>query len=146
MKETIRHFMAADGIAVVGASDGRNKFGGTIFRELKKRGRTVYPVHPTATTVCGERCYQSVGDLPAGVETVVIVVKPEKALAVVEAAASRGIKRLWFQQGADFSEAVRRAEELELDTVSGKCILMYVSPVTGLHRFHQGLARLFGRY
>lgn len=139
-------FLKARSYAVVGVSASKAKFGTTIYRTLKQRGLTVYPVHPKLESLDGDRCYPGLGEIPEKPDAVVIVVKPEKAAAVVEDAAAAGISRVWFQQGADFSEAARMATQRGMNVVTGKCILMYAGPVTGLHRVHQWIARLIGRY
>jgi predicted CoA-binding protein len=133
-------------IAVVGVSRKKIKFGSSAFRELKKRGYDVYPVHHSMDELDGVKCYRSVGNLPVVPDCVLITVKPESALEVVEQAAAKGIRKAWFQQGADFSEAIAGASQAGLQVVSGRCILMYAEPVTGFHRFHRFLNRLFGKY
>ena len=41
-------------IAVVGASDNRDKYGNIIFRDLRDAGYKVIPVNPNADIVEGE--------------------------------------------------------------------------------------------
>jgi predicted CoA-binding protein len=143
MDEIITHIIKQKHIAVVGVSD--KKFGGSIYKTLKSRGYTVYPVHPSRPSFDGDACHAKLSDLPAEVKTAIIAVSPEAAEMVVEDAASAGMTHLWFQQGKDFSHALQRAEEKGLKTVGQKCILMYAQPVTGVHAFHRWLARLFGK-
>ncbi len=146
MDDVVKSFLEPGPIAVVGATDSPHKFGREICRVLKDRGHTVYAVNNHAETVGGERAYASVKDLPPDVEAAVVAVRPDQALPVVDDAVARGLKRLWFQRGADFSEAASRAQAAGIATVTGRCILMYASPVTGVHKFHQTLARFFGKY
>ncbi len=143
MNSNIEAIAGSKQLAVVGVSD--KKFGGYIYKELKKRGYKVYPVHPTRDSFCGDTCYTSLTKLPTSVKAAIIAVSPESATAVVKNASSAGMTHLWFQQGKDFSEAITNAESLGLQTVSRKCILMYAQPVTGLHAIHRALARLFGK-
>ena len=143
MDESIAGFIDAKHIAVVGVS--KRKFGGTIYRTLKQRGYQVYPVHPQTETFDGDRCSAGLADLPDEVAAAVIAVKPAQAEGVVDDAKAAGITTLWFQQGADFSKAIAHADALGIQTISGKCILMYASPVTGIHAVHRFFARLFGR-
>lgn len=142
MDDAVKDFVSSRTVAVVGVSN--KKFGGTIYKALKKRSYTVYPVHPTRTEFDGDRCYPSLTAIPDNVERAVIAVSPESALNVVDDAVNKGTMRLWFQQGADFTEAARKAEEAGISVTTGKCILMYAEPVTGIHAFHRFLARLFG--
>jgi len=129
-------------IAVVGVS--KRKFGGTIYKNLKKRGYQVYPVHPEMEYFDNDRCYASLTSVPDEVEAAVVAISAASAERIVDDALGRGISKLWFQQGPDFTKAVEKAEAVGIKTVSRKCILMYAQPVTGIHAFHRFLARLFG--
>ena len=133
-------------IAVVGVSGRRTKFGGSAFRELKKRGYEVFAVHPSMDMFEGVKCYRSLADLPVLPDCALVTIKPRAASPVVGQAVGRGIRTIWFQQGADFSEAAAQAERAGLKVVKGRCILMYAEPVGGLHRFHRFLSKLFGKY
>lgn len=143
MDRTIEEFMNAKHIAVVGVS--QKKFGGAIYKTLKQKGYTVYPVHPTRRSFDGDACYRTLGAVPSEVKAAVVAVSPEAAGAVVDDACSAGITHLWFQQGKDFSAAAARAEAGGVQTITRKCILMYAQPVTGIHAVHRFFARLFGR-
>ncbi|HOD66061.1 MAG TPA: CoA-binding protein [candidate division Zixibacteria bacterium] len=146
MDDTIAKFASPAPIAVVGATDETRKFGGYLYRELKRQGYRVYPVNARRAEVDGDRAYRSLRDIPDDVEGAVVAIRPDRAGEVVADALARGIRRIWFQQGADFTEAARTAREAGMETVVGKCILMYAGKARGVHRFHAVLARLFGRY
>ena len=143
MDEIIKAIVETEKIAVVGVSD--KKFGGTIYKSLKKRGYKVFPVHPTRDSFDGDICYKRLSKLPSDVKTAVIAVSPETAEKVVEDTLSTKMTHLWFQQGKDFSNAIVMAKSKGLQIVSRKCILMYAQPVTGIHAVHRFLVRLFGR-
>ena len=144
MDTAIEKFSRPQPIAVVGVSD--TKFGGAIYKSLKKNGYDVYPVNPIRTSFEGERCYSRVSDLPSEVKYAVIATSAKSANSIVDDAISGGFTHLWFQKGNDFSEAISKATENGIQTVDGKCILMYAEPVTGVHAFHRFLARLFRKY
>lgn len=129
-------------LAVVGVSD--KDFGGVIYKTLKERGYTVYPVHPTRQTFDGDRCWASLLDLPPHVKSAVIAISPERAEKVVEDAIAAQFTDLWFQQGKNFTDAIAKAESHGLRTVSRKCILMYAHPITGIHSAHRFLSRVLG--
>lgn len=143
MKSNVDDFTGQKHIAVVGVSD--KKFGGAIYKTLKKRGYAVYPVHPDRESFDGDACYSRLGDLPADVKAAVVAVSPQAANTIVDDAAKAGITHLWFQQGKNFSDAEGKAQAGGINTVSGKCILMYAQPVTGIHAVHRFLAKIFGK-
>ena len=146
MNETIAAFREEGRLALVGVSSKKSKFGNSIFKALKQRGLEVLPVHRTLAEIEGQKCYRSIGELPAGIESLVICTHGPEASLLIGEARSKGIKRIWFQQGADYSLATRAAREADIDYVTGKCILMYAGRVTGIHAVHRFFAKLVGRY
>jgi predicted CoA-binding protein len=140
------YFKNVKSIAVVGVSENKTKFGQAACRELKKRGFAVFPIHPTLDTFDGGACFHSLADLPTVPDCALVAIKPTHALEVVRQIAQRGTRKVWFQQGKNFSEAIKLAEQLGLKEVHGRCILMYAGEVTGMHRFHRSLSRFFGKY
>ena len=143
MNDIIKQFITSKSVAVVGVSD--KKFGGAIYKTLKKRKYSVYPVHRTREIFDADKCYAKLSELPSEIKTAVVAVSPEAAKTVVDEAVEAGFTHLWFQQGRDFSDAIEKAKENGIKTVSKKCILMYAEPVTGLHAFHRFLVRLFNK-
>ncbi len=141
MNDTIQHFIDTKSIAVVGVSD--KKFGGVIYKTIKKRGYDLSPVHPTKENFDGDKCFSKLTELPSDIKTAIIAVSPDTAKTVVDDAIEAKFTHLWFQQGKDFSDSIEKAEKNGIKTVSNKCILMYAEPVTGIHAFHRFLARLF---
>ena len=133
-------------IAVIGVSEQKMKFGASACRELKKLGYEVYPLHPSLKTFDGAPCYAALSDLPTTPDCAFVSIRPEHATNSVKQIADRGIKKVWFQQGKNFSEAVTLADQLGLQNVHGRCIMMYAGPVKGIHKVHRFLNRLFGRY
>ncbi len=149
MKETVQDFIHSKRIAVVGVSRDPKKFGNTIATELKQRGYEVFPVHPEAQEISGERCYPNLAALQGKVDAALICVSPAKSGQALREAAAAGIKNIWLQQGAQSPETLAVSQELGLHPVVGKCVLMYASPdgkVRGLHGFHGTVWKLIGQY
>jgi predicted CoA-binding protein len=122
-EERLNAFVRGQCWAVVGASEDRSKFGNITFRELKRRGKRVYPVNPKAGEVEGETCYPNLGALPEGVERVLIVVPPRLGEDVVKEAAAAGIRYVWFQPGAESDEALAYCDAHGMEAIAGHCIL-----------------------
>jgi len=142
--QLIEEFVALKKIAVVGVSRDHDKMGNAIYTELKQRGKTVFPVNPSADMVEGDRCYAGVGALPEKAEGVLLVIPPEATLQVIRDTAGEGIPYVWLQQGANSVQGEKLAQELGLKLISGECIFMYNEPVKSIHRFHRGIRKLFG--
>jgi predicted CoA-binding protein len=143
--ELVRDFVSQKRLALAGASRSGKKFGSVILRELKGRGYEVVPVHPEATELEGLACSRSVAELAGRVDGLVVVTPPAETVKLVAAAADAGILRVWLQQGAGSDEAVKVARERGVFLVHGTCLLMFLPPVRGFHRFHRGIWKLLGK-
>jgi predicted CoA-binding protein len=122
-RDPLDEFLRGGRWAVVGASKDRSKFGNITFRELKRRGKKVYPVNKRATEVEGDICYPSLAALPEPVDRVLIVVPPRQSESVVREAAEAGIDSVWFQPGAESDAALAYCEAHGMVAISGHCIL-----------------------
>lgn len=146
MDANIQDFIQARRLAVVGVSHSEQKFGTSIYKELKARGFEVYGVNPHLDVIDGDKCYGSVSELAGKADGVIICVKPAQAAGVLREAAAAGIRRIWLQQGSQSLETKTAAREAGVSPVEGKCILMYAGEVKSVHAFHRFVAKLFGQY
>jgi uncharacterized protein len=122
--EKLIKLVRAETWAVVGASEDRSKFGNITFRELKSRGKKVFPVNPKAGEVEGEAAYPSLAELPEHVDCALIVVPPKASEGVVREADAAGIDSVWFQPGAESIAALAYCEAHGMTAITGHCILM----------------------
>jgi hypothetical protein len=144
-KAAVADFVSQRKLAVVGISRKKMKFGNLAFRELKRKGYKLFPVHPHAEQLEGERCSASLAALPEPVEGVLVIVPPAQAAQVVREAAAAGIRRVWLQQGAGSPAAIRFCEENGISVVHGECILMFAQPAAWYHRAHRWVWGLLGK-
>jgi predicted CoA-binding protein len=143
-KSALEDFINQKTLAVVGVSRGGQKFGNMAYRELKAGGRRLYPIHPTADRLEGDRAYPDFNSLPVKVDGVVIVVPPTQTEKVVRLVAQSGINRVWMQQGSESEEAIRFCNENGISEVHGEWIMMYAGQA-GFHKFHRWIWKLFGK-
>ena len=123
-KRAIDEFLQHDKIAVVGASNDRDKYGNKVFRRLVDRGLTVYPVNPQAFSVEGATSYPSLKDLPEQVDGIVLVVPPSVTDKIVQEALDIGIERIWMQPGAESEEAIKLCQEKGICYIDRECIMV----------------------
>lgn len=142
----IEGFFQSKAYAVIGVSSDRRKFGNSVFRTMKQKGFTVYPVHPASETVEGEKCYRSVADLPPDVESMVTVVPPATTEGVIREGMTKGIRHVWMQPGSGSAAAAKIARDAGATVVEGDCILMFLEPVESIHALHRWIKKLFGKY
>ena len=114
-------------LAVVGASNDRDKFGNKVFRRLRDKGLTVYPINPKTDSVEGVISYPSLKDLPEKVEGIILVVPPTVTDKIVREALDAGIERIWMQPGAESPEAVKICEEKGICYVDRECIMIKIN-------------------
>jgi uncharacterized protein len=145
MKNQIDQFLACKKFAIAGVSRDKNKFGNAVFREMKKKDYEILPVNPNMETFEGEKCYKSVTDLPADVEALIVITKPDVSLSVVREALDKGIKNIFIQQGAHNAQITELSLENKANIICKQCILMFANP-TGIHKFHERLAKFFRFY
>jgi predicted CoA-binding protein len=143
--QIVQEFLAQPALAVVGVSRSGKKFGNAAYRQLKAKGYRVYPIHPQARTIEGDKCYASLADLPESVGGILIVVPPQQTEKVVRAAAAAGIRRVWMQQGAESKVAVQFCEDNGITHVEGECVLMFAQPIAFYHKPHRWLWGLLGK-
>ncbi len=144
-KSMIEDFLSQQKIAIVGVSRNKNKFGNTVYKELKKKGYQVFPVNPNATEIKGDRCFPDVEALPEKVDGMVFVTQPKQTEIVLQSAEKVGIKKVWLQQGAESEKAIKFCEEKNIDCVFGECILMFAEPVGFGHKLHRWVWKVFGK-
>jgi uncharacterized protein len=145
MKEKIDRFLACKKFAIAGVSRTDHKMGNGIFREMKKKEFNVVPVNPNMETFDGEKCYNSIADLPADVDGLIISTKPGVTMSLINEALNRGINNIFIQQGAQNAEIIEFARKNENNLICKRCILMFAKPA-GIHKFHERLSKLFGFY
>ncbi len=146
MDPAIQQFIEKKRMAIVGASRQNAKFGSQAAKELEARGYEVLYIHPEAETINGKPCYPNLRAVKEKADVVWVCIPASGGEAVLREAADAGFRYVWLQQGASSPELLALGEDLELELVSGKCILMYAEPVTSLHKFHQVVWKLIGQY
>jgi predicted CoA-binding protein len=133
----MREYLSPRAMAVVGASNKRDKFGNLACRELKIRGFRVYPVNPHENEICGERCYHTINELGDLTDRLLIVLPPDMTRKLVRDLNSEIVSYVWMQNGAESSEAIRICHSKGMKTIYGQCILMHAQPVRSYHLLHR---------
>jgi predicted CoA-binding protein len=117
-----RIFTESQTIAVVGASPSPHRAGHYIPAYLQEHGYRIIPVNPNHDEVLGEKCYDSLEDIPEPVDCVEVFRRPEYTPDVARQAVTIGARSLWLQLGIVNDEAKRVAEEAGLMFVQDECM------------------------
>lgn len=110
--------------AVVGASNDCTKYGHIIWRFLKDRGYTVYPVNPHQKEIGQDVCYPSVTDLPEKPDVVSVIVPPKAAQQVVTQCGVENIEYVWLQPGAESEDAVEIGRKAGIHVIIDACVMV----------------------
>jgi uncharacterized protein len=144
-KASIDSFLSARKVAIAGVSRNPKKFGHQVFLKLKEKGFEVYPINPFTDSIAGTPSFRGVGSLPLNVNCLLIVTPKKQTRDIVNEAISKGIDNIWIQQMSDTPESIELATSNPVNLITKECILMHTEPVTGIHKFHRAIKRLFGR-
>ena len=132
-KERVQDFLAQKRIAVCGLSRSKDSGAGAVYLKLRTQGYQVFPVHPSAEALHGDKCYPSLGAIPDGVDAVFIMNSPDISERLVDEAVSLGIKRVWMHNNtmmpSSVSEAaVARCHEADISVIAVGCPMMFLEP------------------
>ena len=103
-------------IAIVGATEDPSKYGYVIYKDLKLKGLTVYPVNSNRSSVDGDKAFKRLEDIPQRPTIVNIVVPPEVTSDILQQCLDLELTNVWLQPGAE-SPAVMtflQGEQLQL--------------------------------
>jgi predicted CoA-binding protein len=104
-------------VAVIGASNVREKYGNKAVRAYLRQGWTVYPVNPNEREVEGLKAYPSITDIPGPVDRATLYLPPQIGLGVLDSIKAKGVEELYVNPGAESDELLARAEAMGLNTI-----------------------------
>ena len=104
-------------VAVIGASNDRQKFGNKAVRAFAAEGHRVIPINPTAAEIEGLKAYPSVRDVEGPIDMATLYVRPPVALALLDELAEKQIPEIWVNPGAESDELVKEAQARKLNVI-----------------------------
>ena len=111
-------------VAVVGATDNSMKYGYVIYRDLKRKGYTVFPVNPNRKQVDGDDAYPRLDKLPEKPTLVNIVVPPHVTIRILKQCLDQGLDNIWLQPGAESPESLAYLQEHGFNYLANACIMI----------------------
>jgi predicted CoA-binding protein len=119
----LRAILGLESIAVVGCSSTPGKDAYEIPHYMDQRGYDVIPVNPHADEILGREAYDSLAEVPAGVD-VVDVFRPSEEVGEIadEVLARTDVGVVWTQLGIRDDEAARRIEASGRQVVQDRCL------------------------
>jgi predicted CoA-binding protein len=110
-------------VAVIGASNDRDKFGNKALRAFEHQGYIVIPINPHEPVIEGHRAYRSVLEVAGPIDVATVYVQPEIGVGVMDELARKGIREVWLNPGADDGAVVARARALGLNAIQACSIV-----------------------
>jgi predicted CoA-binding protein len=104
-------------VAVIGASNNRQKFGNRALRAFREQGYNVIPINPHEAEVEGLKAYASVLDVPGPIDMASFYVPPEVGETVIGEVARKQIPEVWLNPGAESDALVARARALAIKPI-----------------------------
>src|SRR5436190_5082055 len=120
----IAQMLAAQRIAIVGASDDPFRASNQIASYLLAHGKQVIPINPNHDEVLGLKCYPTLRDAPGPIEVVNVFRRPEFCADVARQAIEIGAKGIWLQSGICNEEAQKLARQAGILFVQDQCIMV----------------------
>ena len=91
-------------IALIGASNDKQKYGNKIYCDLRNKGYNVTPINPKEETIEGDKAYNTIEEMPKLPDIANFVVPPPIAIKIAQNISKLGVKHLWFQPGSESNE------------------------------------------
>ena len=91
-------------IALIGASNDKQKYGNKIYCDLRSKGYNVVPINPKEKLIEGDKAYASIEEMESLPDIANFVVPPPVAMKITPHISDLGIKHLWFQPGSESKE------------------------------------------
>lgn len=147
VKDAAEEFLQAKRIAVTGVSRNPQGHGGNVVLQgLRARGFDAVPVNPNADEIDGTPCYHSLGDIPGGVDAVVVATRPDQAEGIVRECEQLGIRQIWLHKsiggGSVSQAAVDYGRAHGLRVIPGGCPLMFGATADRGHKVLRVFCRM----
>jgi len=140
IKQTVSSFLAHQRIAVTGVSRRPKDHGANVvYKRLRERGYTVFPINPAADEVEGDTAYHDLKSVPGGVDAVVIATSPEHGEDTMRECVDLGIGAVWMHRGPGAGSvsdsATRYGREHGVTVIDGGCPCMFDPTADTGHKF-----------
>lgn len=110
--DKLHPFFYPKSIAVIGATNKKEKVGHIIFARLKSSGARLFPVHPKENEILGVPAYPSILSIPEKIDLAITTISAERTVPEIEACAEHGVKAVIIVAGG-FGEVGEKGKNLE---------------------------------
>ncbi len=148
MKKSIDAYLKTKKIALLGASDKKERWGNTLLNEFEKIGYKVYPINPRIKKIGDRDVYANIDDLPEDVELIISATNNSNTINALSNVSSNKIKSVWLSKKLKTNEEIEEFNKLKsekkIELIAGPCPLMYING-KGIHKLHQTIHNIFSK-
>lgn len=111
-------------IALIGASNDKNKYGNKILLDLISKGHNVVPINPKENIIAGLKSYSNVSELIEKPSIINFVVPPNVGFELTKDLVESDFDNFWYQPGAESEEISSYLESNSKNFIDDKCIMV----------------------
>ena len=111
-------------IALIGASNDKNKYGNKILLDLVTKGYNVVPINLKEDNISGLKSYSNVYELSEKPSIINFVVPPNVGFELTKELVESGFDNFWYQPGAESPEISSYLESNSKNFIDDKCIMV----------------------
>ena len=111
-------------IALIGATNDKNKYGNKILLDLISKGHKVLPINPKEEEIAGLQAYKNVSETSEKPSIINFVVPPEVGLKITKDLVEDGYDNFWYQHGAESQEISSYLKSKNKNFIDDKCIMV----------------------
>ena len=112
-------------IAVIGASNNKEKFGNKCVRAYKSKDYIVFPVNPKEQEIEGLKCFKNITEIPEPIDIVSLYLKPEITKNIINDIISVKPKLIYFNPGTEDEEIINTLKETDIE-VKKECSIVAI--------------------
>lgn len=102
-------------IAVIGASNNREKYSNRALHAWREAGWTVIPINPNEDEIEGLTAYPKIADVPDEVDVVTMYVPPPLGLKMADGIIAKGVREVYLNPGAGSPELREKLESAGIE-------------------------------
>lgn len=113
-------------VAILGASDKPQRYAYKALQALIQHGHEVYPINPKLKSIDEHRCFASLVDCPAKLDTITLYLSPAICRSVLPDIIANAPKRVIFNPGTENDEIMEALAREGID-VEEACTLVLLA-------------------
>lgn len=110
-------------VAILGASDDKDRYSYLALMLLKEHGYQPVPIHPSLTEIEGERVFKNLASSPKA-ETLTLYVNPKISTQMMDDILKFGAKRVIFNPGTENPELREKLQQKGAEVLEACTLVM----------------------